>query len=160
MAAGRGKNSTKKAGSRKPTLAERFARAAPAVKVAYRTHARSEAAKKGAETKRRRAAERAAFERAAKRADKLRRSKAAKKGAKKKRARHRAVLALTAMLNIAARGNSGKEWERIRPEWLDAKWELFDATDGDREAYLDMLDEIAEEADTDWQIAYGPEPEG
>jgi hypothetical protein len=158
MAAGQRKRSTKKGGKRKGPSPQ--AKAAATREAEALARKRSAAAKRGAETKRRRAEERAALARAAKRADKLRRSKAAKKGQKTRRARARAVLALTTMLDVAARGNKASDWARIKPEWLDAKWELFDAVDSDRERYLDILESIAEETDCDWQIAYGPEPEG
>lgn len=119
-----------------PSLAARFAAAQPAIRA------------------------RVLEIRAAEKAEKARRSKAAKKGAATRRAKHRAALVLSQMLDIAARGNDAKEWRKIRPQWHDAKWELLDAVGSDRERYLDILDDIADEADTDWQIAYGPEPEG
>jgi len=115
---------------------------------------RSHAAKRAAKT---RAANRLAAElRAAEKAVKARRSKAGKKGAAKRRAKARALLALTAMLNAAAAGEGSETFGKLRPEWHDSKWELYDAVDEDRDAYLSMLDDIAEECDTDWQIAYGP----
>lgn len=119
-----------------PSLAARFAAAQPAIKA------------------------RVLELRKAEKAEKARRSKAAKKGAATRRAKNRAALVLQRMLEIAARGNDAREWDAVRPVWHDAKWDLFDAVEEDRERYLDILDDIADEADTDWQIAYGPEPEG
>lgn len=90
---------------------------------------------------------------------KKRRSKAAKKGAATRRAKHAAVLELGRMLAYAAEGGASvKRWKALREKWHASKWDLFDAVGQDRERYLDILDDIADEADTDWQIAYGPEP--
>ena len=149
MAGRKKKRSTKSATRRKapvkrpaprpkkpPSLAARFAAAQPAIRA------------------------RVLELRAAEKAEKARRSRAAKKGAATRRAKNRAALVLQRMLEIAARGNDAREWDEVRPVWQDAKWGLFDAVESDRERYLDILDDIADEADTDWQIAYGPEPEG
>ena len=88
-----------------------------------------------------------------------RRSRAAKKGAATRRAKHAAAIELGKMLAYAAEGGASvKRWKGLREKWHASKWDLFDAVDQDRERYLDILDDIADEADTDWQIAYGPEP--
>jgi hypothetical protein len=137
-----------------------------AARKAAETRARNRAAAEALAKKRSRAAKRAARTRrdareaaklaAAQKADRARRSKAGKKGAAKRRAKARAVLALTAMLNAYAAGAPAAVFNQLRPDWHDSKWELYEAVDEDRDAYLSMLEDIAEECDTDWHIAYGP----
>jgi hypothetical protein len=60
------------------------------------------------------------------------------------------------MMNAHARGAKGPVWDKLRPEAHDAKWQLFEAVDADRSRYLEILDDIADDLDTDWHIAYGP----
>jgi len=154
--AGKPKRTTKAETARKRSVAAKKAartRAANRAKAEALARKRSRAAKKAAETRRRNKV--AAIERELRK----RRSTAAKKGAAKRRAKARAALALTAMLNAAAAGADAATFNELRPEWHDAKWELYDAVDEDRDAYLALLDDLAEECDTDWQIAYGPAEE-
>lgn len=160
MARGKKKRSSNVATSataRKRSLAAKkgaATRAANRAREEALTRKRSRAAKKAAKT--RAAAKLARALAAAEKAVRARRSKAGKKGAAKRRAKARALLALTAMLNAAAAGEGSETFGKLRPEWHDSKWELYDAVNEDRDAYLSMLDDIAEECDTDWQIAYGP----
>lgn len=154
-------------GKKKPTTKDVAARKrSQAAKRAAETRARNRAAAEAAARKRSRAAKKAAKTRAANRleatrraaekADKARRSEAGKKGVAKRKAKAIAVLALTAMLNAYAAGAGSDTFNKLRPEWHASKWDLYEAVGEDRDAYLSMLEDIAEECDTDWQIAYGP----
>jgi len=154
-------------GKKKPTTKDVAARKrSQAAKRAAETRARNRAAAEAAARKRSRAAKKAAktraanrlegVRRAAEKADKARRSKAGKKGVAKRKAKAIAVLALTAMLNAYAAGAGSDTFNKLRPEWHASKWDLYEAVGEDRDAYLSMLEDIAEECDTDWQIAYGP----
>lgn len=111
---------------------------------------RSKAAKQAARTRKARELERIRKE------EHARRSRAAKRGAAVKKAKSRVALAYGAMMNAYARGAKAGEWNKLRPEAHDAKWQLFDAVDSDRDRYLEILDDIADDLDTDWHIAYGP----
>lgn len=130
----------------------------PAQKAAV-TRARNAAAKARANAAR---AAKAAATRARNAAIKAevhaRRVAAARKGVATRRAKARAAHALAEMQRAKAQDLRGQIAEDLYEDWLDAKQELWDATDGDYdyERYLEVLEDIADEADTAWQIAYGP----
>jgi len=131
-------------------------------KKGWETRRRNEALAAKAARKRSQTAKRAAATRArkdierVKREEHARRSRAAKRGAAVKKAKSRVALAYGAMMNAYARGAGSSEWNELRPEAHDAKWQLFEALDSDRDRYLEILDDIADDLDTDWHIAYGP----
>ena len=137
-------------------------------KVSSLERKRSLAAKKGwatrrkaataAEAKKRaRARKRAASERAVRiRKAYEERQRRARKGHATRRAREHVRTGLERMLNARAEGLGEADFRPLRDDFHDAKYELYEALDEDQERYLDILDEIAEEADTDWHISYGP----
>jgi hypothetical protein len=97
-----------------------------------------------------------------------RRHEAAIKGHRTRAAKADVSAALRAMLQLKAEGASEYEWERrwgqkegagvlVRPGWDALKRELYDAVDEDFDRYADILQDIADECDTDWAIAYGPD---
>jgi hypothetical protein len=132
---------------------------------------RSNAARKGWETRKRRAREVEAKAKAQARA----RSEASRKGWERRRekerekaakaarreqlkhARAEVDLQLRAMLQLAAEGAGERRWKPVRNRFHRAKDELKHALkDSSRgfERYLDILDDIADANDCDWAIAY------
>jgi len=75
------------------------------------------------------------------------------------RAKKNVTNVLRTMLDAKARGAGDDEWDDIRPDWYASKQELYDAVDEDFDRYAEILEDIADDVDTDWAIAYGPESE-
>jgi hypothetical protein len=120
--------------------------------------ARSEAAKKAARTHKKKA--RAAAKEAARRLEleaRRKREEAARTGHRRKRIREQAENALAAMMQAKAENAGEDVFGEIRPIWRQAKWDVFEAYGGDRERYLQILEDIADACDSDWDIFYGPE---
>lgn len=137
------------------------------------------AAKRGWETRRANERARARAARAAqkKRAATLARKRArhearvlaARKGWATKRARREASLALKALRDATVEARrrydaglleEGGGEELIAPfreTWHDAKAGLYEALEEDFGDYIDLLDDLADEVDVDWNISYGPE---
>lgn len=144
-----------------------------AKKAAAAARKRSKAARQGWETRRARE-EAAKKKRAAQAAARAARAKAkaeaharrvaaGKKGARRRKARERAEAAFATWEENAgqrdARGTFIRETKRLHESWLQAKRELYDALDEDYEAYMGILEDIAEASGTEWDIAYGPDGE-
>ena len=147
---------TKKRSTRRPP--------APEAKAAK---ARTAAARKGWETRKRRAEEEARRKRArakARAAEKkraaeehARRSRAAKKGARTRKAKERAQAALETFHEAVRHRTREHELDLVRASWHKAKREVFEAGDVDLEDYLDILATISEATASEWDIAYAPE---
>lgn len=88
------------------------------------------------------------------------RSEAGRKGHRTKLAKRNVVAVLATMVRLAAEGRGEEDWAETRGDWYESKRELFHAVDDDFDRYAEILDEIADDADVDWAISYGPEPEG
>ena len=103
---------------------------------------RARAAAKGQETRRRKAEERA------------RRSEAAKRGAKVRASKARARSALETFRDAVEARTPSRELERVKDTWRREKHRLqVDVVDVER--YLEILDDLADEAGVDWDIGYG-----
>ena len=132
-------------------LARKRAKRSEAAKKAAKTRAknaaelakkRARAAAKGQETRRRKAQERA------------RRSEAAKRGAKVRASKARARSALETFRDAVEARTPPRELERVKDTWRREKHRLqVDVVDVER--YLEILDDIADEAGVDWDIGYG-----
>lgn len=66
---------------------------------------------------------------------------------------------LRGMLQLKAEGAGEEAWVPAREAWQEAKRELYRAVDEDFDRYADILEDIADDNDCDWHIAYGPEAE-
>ena len=148
----------KKSGKRKASTRSRAA----TEKIASR------AARKGWETRRRKAEElqrkraararKAAATRRRKAAKHAKRSQAAKKGTRRRKARERAGAALDALVRgVDSKARAGLV-DRLRDSWHRAKRDVYESEDS-YEDYLDVLEQIAEQTDVTWDIAYGPDGE-
>jgi hypothetical protein len=84
-----------------------------------------------------------------------RRSLAAKKGARTRRAKERARSALETFVGAVDKRAPLRELERVKESWRRAKRELEGALSEDYERYLEILDDLADESGTEWDIAYG-----
>ena len=125
---------------------------------------RAQAAKKAAATRRARAHEREAAKaralakRRATLRDKARkhkaRSDAAKRGARLRQKKQRARAALDSFLSAVDGKVREHELTKVKESWRKAKRELEVEVD-DVDRYLEMLEDMASEADTSWDIGYG-----
>jgi hypothetical protein len=88
---------------------------------------------------------------------------AGKKGYKKRLAKERTRAALDTWLENAgqrdARGEFVRETRVLHAQWLRAKDELLRAVGDDYDEYMAILDELAEETGTEWDIAYASSTE-
>jgi hypothetical protein len=120
---------------------------------------------KGAETKRlkaaaeekarRAAARRRAQRKQAKEETHRRHVEAGKKGARTRLAKERARATLETFVRAVDHKTREHELLRVKESWHKAKRELGRALDGDYDRYLAILDELADDEGTDWDIAYG-----
>jgi hypothetical protein len=123
------------------------------------------AAKKRAETLRKKAAELEKKKRAAakKRAETLRKKAAAKqkrveagkRGYRKRLARERAAAALHEFTRAVELHAPKEKIQRVKASWHRAKERLEDEYEEDFDRYMGILEEIADEEGTEWEIAYG-----
>lgn len=126
---------------------------------------RAESARKGVETRRRNAVARERKHAAAlaKRRKTLRRKaeahakrvEAGKRGARVRRARERTREALGTFVDAVAERVPLRELTRIKETWHREKLALERELADDYERYLDILDDLALESGTDWDIGYG-----
>lgn len=153
---GKKKRSTNVATERKRKRA-----ASLAAKRGWETRRAREREAERARAKRSRAARKAAASRKArelerlKKAEKSRRSVIAKKAAEVRKAKTHVALAYGALMNAYARGANANEMNKLRAQAHATKYDLFEVA-RDRGRYLEILEDIAEDLDTDWHIAYGP----
>jgi hypothetical protein len=126
---------------------------------------RAKSARKGAETRRSSAVARERKQAAAlaKRRETLRRKaeaharrvEAGKRGARVRRAKERAREALGTFIDAVAERVPLRELTRVKETWHQEKLALEREIADDYERYLDILDDLALETDTDWDIGYG-----
>lgn len=152
---GKKKRSTNVATKRKRALQSK------AAKKGWETRRAREREAERARAKRSKAAKKAAAGRKARELERLkreehaRRSRIGKKAAETRRAKAHVKLAYGALMNAYARGASAAEMARLRDQAHATKYDLAEAV-SDRGRYLEILEDIAEDLDTDWHIAYGP----
>jgi hypothetical protein len=135
------------------------------VAKARKKNTASSAARKGWETRRQRAAEIEKKKRAAqaKRRATLRRKaeaharrvEAAKRGYRKRLARERAAAALHEFTRAVELHAPKEKVARVKASWHREKENLEGEYEGDFDRYMGILEDIADEEGTEWQIAYG-----
>ena len=120
------------------------------------TRARNRAEKEKRDRARaRKAAETRARNRAAKEEAHKRRVAASKKGARRRKARERAAAALETFVAAVDRKTREHELSLIKESWHRAKAELEEEYSADFDRYMGILEDLADEAGTDWDIGYG-----
>ena len=123
------------------------------------------AAQKGWETRRKNAEASAKKKRAANRkraatlarkaSEKARRGEASKRGHERRRARERAQIALETFVSAVDRKVAARELAIVKEIWRQEKLVAEKAYNAEYTAYLQFLDDLADDVGTEWDIAYG-----